>query len=357
MSEPNRATLAPANRGYAAAALPRCLGAGRDYRADGIAGPSPPAGSRPRSSPEGSLDATSPRCSVSVPSADAASRGRVARPSPVLLGEQSGSKTLSAARWQCESWPAPDPRVQDSRIGRKGADLAAACRGRQETPRFRPNRQRGGCRGACSQSLAKHQRWPVGGWRLLLGGGTSAAPTARALEFVAKQARPGRHRGRFGVTKAESGRDANGESGPAGSSRMRHSTTAQCQPLRRSPQAYAGGPGAAGSRLLRGLGLVVARMDDQDGYRREGQQTPRHATQNGACDRSMATSADDDHACARARSNANERGSEITSAVLIRDLQPGLHPPRPSRLGRGSKHRIGCFDLRPRRTRLRIRIE
>jgi hypothetical protein len=105
-------------------------------------------------------------------------------------------------------------------------------------------------------------------------------------------------------------------------------------------------PAAAGSRLLGGLGPVLARMYDHDGYRREAQQTPRHASQNGACDRSMATSADDDHACAQARSNANERGSEITSAVLIQDLKPGLDPPRPSRLGRGSKHRIGCFDLR-----------
>ena len=47
--------------------------------------------------------------------------------------------------------------------------------GRREAPRFRPNRQRGVCRGACSQSLAKHQRWPAGGWRLLLGDCDSAA--------------------------------------------------------------------------------------------------------------------------------------------------------------------------------------
>jgi hypothetical protein len=47
------------------------------------------------------------------------------------------------------------------------------------TPGPRPNRQRGGCRGACSQSLAKHQRWPVGGWRLLLGEGGSAAHRPR----------------------------------------------------------------------------------------------------------------------------------------------------------------------------------
>ncbi len=39
--------------------------------------------------------ATTPRvpgCSVVVPSADAASRGHMARPSPVLLGEQAGIK-------------------------------------------------------------------------------------------------------------------------------------------------------------------------------------------------------------------------------------------------------------------------
>jgi hypothetical protein len=41
--------------------------------------------------------------------------------------------------------------------------------------------------------------------------------------------------------------------------------TAAHRRLRRSLQAYAGGPGAAGSRLLRGLGPVLAGMDDQDG--------------------------------------------------------------------------------------------
>jgi hypothetical protein len=33
---------------------------------------------------------------------------------------------------------------------------------RGSVPPTRPNRQRGVCRGACWQSLAKHQRWPVG---------------------------------------------------------------------------------------------------------------------------------------------------------------------------------------------------
>jgi hypothetical protein len=44
---------------------------------------------------------------------------------------------------------------------------------RHETPGSRPNRQRGVCRGACSQSLAKHPRCPASGWRLLLGEGES----------------------------------------------------------------------------------------------------------------------------------------------------------------------------------------
>ena len=44
----------------------------------------------------------------------------------------------------------------------------------------RPNRERSGCRGACWQSLAEHQRWPAGGWRLLLGESRRPARTAPA---------------------------------------------------------------------------------------------------------------------------------------------------------------------------------
>ena len=64
-------------------------------------------------------------------------------------------------------WPYPKGRFLQL-IGRP--------RGHRRRPSpNRPNRQRGVCRGACSQSLAKHQRWPAGGWRLLLGDCDSAA--------------------------------------------------------------------------------------------------------------------------------------------------------------------------------------
>lgn len=45
---------------------------------------------------------------------------------------------------------------------------------RARTPGRRPERQRGPRRAACSQSLAEHERWPVGGWRLLMGECNSA---------------------------------------------------------------------------------------------------------------------------------------------------------------------------------------
>jgi hypothetical protein len=43
----------------------------------------------------------------------------------------------------------------------KRSSPSGGLRARRETPRLRPNRQRGGCRGVCSQSLANHQRWHV----------------------------------------------------------------------------------------------------------------------------------------------------------------------------------------------------
>ncbi len=60
-------------------------------------------------------------CSLSVRSADVASRGHMGRPKPSVDRADRPAfrkQTLNAARWQCESCRASDPRVRDSRIGR-----------------------------------------------------------------------------------------------------------------------------------------------------------------------------------------------------------------------------------------------
>jgi hypothetical protein len=46
-----------------------------------------------------------------------------------------------------------DGRTREWRNGRKGAGLAAACRGRQETPRFRPSGKRSAGLGWCPLGL------------------------------------------------------------------------------------------------------------------------------------------------------------------------------------------------------------
>ena len=65
-----------------------------------------------------------------------------------------------------------------------------SCRARPRERRAvgaRPNRRRGVCRGACSQSLAKHQRWPAGGWRLLLGECKRSGSSADRLQAAVRR--------------------------------------------------------------------------------------------------------------------------------------------------------------------------
>jgi hypothetical protein len=66
-------------------------------------------------------------------------------------------------------------------------EVASRPDSRFSTSGCRPNRQRGVSRGACSQSLAKHQRWPVRGRRLLLGEGDHAVGLSLTIEIVARE--------------------------------------------------------------------------------------------------------------------------------------------------------------------------
>ena len=70
-------------------------------------------------------------------------------------------QTLSAARWQCESCPASEPRVRDSRIGRRASVIRARRLRRGGTRARRPVRERGDSCSSCSQRQGFRQphRW------------------------------------------------------------------------------------------------------------------------------------------------------------------------------------------------------
>jgi hypothetical protein len=138
------------------------------------------------------------------------SRGAADRQSPAPVSGSSNTvwRVLTIARWSSRAARALAERREDGaeqascRLGARcrspigGAPAAVACRDgvavrarpTSATPgacssRALPPRRlvlvrtgsEVGVEGACSQSLAKHQRWPVGGWRLLLGESSSAA--------------------------------------------------------------------------------------------------------------------------------------------------------------------------------------
>jgi hypothetical protein len=111
-------------------------------------------------------------------------------PSPVrLLRDESGQlprngRVTEVVRLQ-----------QSGDAGRGGCSVTdGAVRRAWPADRRRPNRQRHQCPGGLSsQSMAKHQRWPVGGWRLVLGESGSPAHCRTAT----KQERRGRACGRM----------------------------------------------------------------------------------------------------------------------------------------------------------------
>ena len=145
--------------------------------------PVPAMAARPRSS-SARCSATSARRSAPASSSTPSSPGTRSRrrsPTPTTRPRQRSSSTSSSGSPQSTSraWspttptkPRPiDRATQEPSVALidQGQSRRRNRRAAMRRPPFVRGRQRGECRGACSQSLAKDQRWPVGGCRLLLG--------------------------------------------------------------------------------------------------------------------------------------------------------------------------------------------
>ena len=223
-----------------------------------------------------------PRCSVVVPSADAASRGHMARPSPVLLGEQAGIK---------RSVPLAGNAKAGERLIRPSETLAATiCRisvirrgDRGETAGGRPTHQAGRGTGrrpsswasrrpavSCSSRTELAATWRST-WRLVRRRRGSAFQRSRFARLRETRARRGSRLSRRSSRVRATSRSARASEAPVRRSSLPGGSTRAGQAaaslqrvgLRSCDSAAPGGLDGARSVYARGPSPVpLAKVDD-----------------------------------------------------------------------------------------------